>query len=329
MSLDVGRQLRISEAALKLPIALAVTLISGCAVNTGIVPAGQNTYMVARQAATGFSGSGNLKAEALREADDYCAVQKKAVKVIASKEAQPPFILGNFPKAEVQFTCLDPNDPDLSRPRNPDGPTPSPSVRTGTGFAIQNARTFVTAFHVVDGARNIDVTCAGGQQATAVVERIDPANDLALLRVSQATPAFLDIAAENSVSIGQKVFTVGFPVPGLLGTEAKYSDGSVSSLSGLSGAANLLQITVPIQPGNSGGPLIDESGRVVAVVTSTAAVQGFLRRTGTLPQNINWAVRSEYLRPLLSGVSTQSAQLRSSPIERAQLSVCLVKAMGT
>jgi S1-C subfamily serine protease len=289
--------------------------------------------MVARQAATGFSGSGNLKAEALREADDYCTAQKKTLKVIASKEAQPPFILGNFPKAEVQFACLDPNDPELSRPRITDGPsqspTPSSAVSIGTGFAIQNATTFVTAFHIVDGARTIDVTCAGGQQATAVVERIDPANDLALLKVSQATPAFLEIAAEHSVSIGQKVFTVGFPVPGLLGTEPKYSDGSVSSLSGPASAANLLQMTVPIQPGNSGGPLVDESGRVVAVVTSTAAVQGFLRRTGTLPQNINWAVRSEYLRPLLSGVSAQSVQWQSSPIERAQRSVCLVKATGT
>jgi S1-C subfamily serine protease len=181
----------------------------------------------------------------------------------------------------------------------------------------------------VADARTIDVICTGGQQATAVIERFDPANDLALLKLSQATPAFLEIAADNSVSIGQKVFTVGFPVPQLLGTEPKYSNGSISSLSGIYGVANLLQITVPIQPGNSGGPLLDESGRVVAVVTSSAAVQGFLKYTGTLPQNINWAVRSEYLRPLLSAVSAQPVQSRSSAIEQAQRSVCLVVGTGT
>ena len=60
------------------------------------------------------------------------------------------------------------------------------------------------------------------------------------------------------------------------------------------GSASILQMSVPIQPGNSGGPLIDEHGRVVGIVTSTAALKNFLHFTGTLPQNLNWAVRAEY-----------------------------------
>jgi hypothetical protein len=94
----------------KLFLASVIALVIGCAVNTGIVSTGRNTYMVARQAATGFSGSGNLMAEALREADGYCSTQKRTLKVISSKEARPPFIFGNFPKAEVHFSCIDPND---------------------------------------------------------------------------------------------------------------------------------------------------------------------------------------------------------------------------
>jgi S1-C subfamily serine protease len=253
--------------------------------------------------------------------------------VIAVQEAQPPFILGNFPKAEVQFACLDPSDPEFNSPRQADGspprPASAPSVSTGTGFAIHNPTTLITAFHVIEGARSIEVMCAAGQHAAAIVERVDPANDLALLKLSVPAPAHLELAPENSATIGQKVFTIGFPVPGLLGTEAKYSDGAISSLSGLAGAANLLQVTVPSQPGNSGGPLADESGRLVGVVTSTAAVQGFLRRTGTLPQNINWAVRSEYVRPLLSGVPLQQAQVHSSAVERVRQSACMVRAIGT
>ena len=73
--------------------------------------------MVSRQAATGFSGSGNLKAEAFAEANQYCANQNKALQVVSTQEAQPPFIFGNFPKAEVQFMCLDNGDPALQRPR--------------------------------------------------------------------------------------------------------------------------------------------------------------------------------------------------------------------
>jgi len=181
---------------------------------------------------------------------------------------------------------------------------------------------------VIDGATSISLVCGGGQESAAVVDRIDPANDLALLKASTPASAHLELAAENSLVVGQRVFTVGFPLPSLLGSDAKFSDGSVSSLSGLLGAASLLQITVPIQPGSSGGPLMNEMGQLVAVVTSTAAVQGFLRKTGTLPQNVNWAVRGEYLMPLLVGAHRQQVAWRGSPVERAQRSVCLVKAVS-
>jgi hypothetical protein len=74
---------------------------------------GNNTYMITRQASTGFSGSGTLKAEALEEAANFCASQGKQMKVVAITEAQPPYILANFPKAEVVFKALDAGDPEL------------------------------------------------------------------------------------------------------------------------------------------------------------------------------------------------------------------------
>ncbi len=84
-----------------------VLTLGGCAVNTGIVEIGSETFMVSRQAATGFTGKGNLKEESLSEATVFCKKQKKSVKIISVVEAQPPYILGNFPKAEVQFACID------------------------------------------------------------------------------------------------------------------------------------------------------------------------------------------------------------------------------
>ncbi len=88
-------------------------LVAGCASNSGVVPTGPDTYIVSRQSATGFSGSGTLKADALREANQHCASQKKALKVVKTTEAQPPYVLGNFPKAEVEFMCLAAADPRL------------------------------------------------------------------------------------------------------------------------------------------------------------------------------------------------------------------------
>jgi hypothetical protein len=91
--------------------------MAGCASNSGVVPIGKDTFMVSRQAATGFSGSGTLKAEAFNEANQYCLSQNKTLQVVNTHEAQPPYVLGNFPKAEVQFMCLAPNDSELARPR--------------------------------------------------------------------------------------------------------------------------------------------------------------------------------------------------------------------
>jgi hypothetical protein len=90
-----------------------IVLFAGCASNSGVVPAGQDTYIVSRQAATGFSGSGTLKADALREANQHCDSQKKVLKVVKITETQPPYLLGNFPKVEVEFMCLTADDPRL------------------------------------------------------------------------------------------------------------------------------------------------------------------------------------------------------------------------
>ncbi|MDY6487620.1 hypothetical protein SKM51_10530 [Acinetobacter faecalis] len=79
---------------------------SGCAANSGIIPMGSNTYMVSRQAATGFTGMGTLKAEAMKEAYAQCQKNNKAVEVIETLDARPPYVLGNYPKTEIRFKCV-------------------------------------------------------------------------------------------------------------------------------------------------------------------------------------------------------------------------------
>lgn len=96
---------------------LSLLIVTGCASNSGVVPIGPETFMVSRQAATGFSGLGTLKAEAFQEANQYCIKQNKNIRVVNTSESSPPYVLGNFPRAEVQFMCLDKSDAELTRPK--------------------------------------------------------------------------------------------------------------------------------------------------------------------------------------------------------------------
>lgn len=131
----------------------------------------------------------------------------------------------------------------------------------------------------------------------------------------------------DDMKLGQKIFTIGYPVTDLLGVEPKYTDGSISSLTGLSDEAAFMQISVPTQPGNSGGPLMNEKGQVVGMITSGAAIEYFYNRTGTLPENINWAIKSPFIKPLIpQECPNQGGSKEIDAVERAKNSVCLIKA---
>jgi hypothetical protein len=91
---------------MKYIIVITCVTLFGCASNSGVVPMGNNTYMVSRQAATGFSGMGTLKAEAMKEAYAQCQKTGKSVEVIETVDAKPPYIFGNFPKTEIRFKCV-------------------------------------------------------------------------------------------------------------------------------------------------------------------------------------------------------------------------------
>lgn len=205
-------------------------------------------------------------------------------------------------------------------------PGGSGSVGLGTAFAVADGNWFLTAYHVVGDAESVVLKCGDSDPVEAKVSKIDPANDIALLQAGVRTPASLALAHDGAATVGGHVFTMGFPNPELLGVQPKYTEGVISSLTGMRDYSNVMQITVPIQPGNSGGPLVDESGNVVGIITSSAAVQRFYSTTGTFPQNVNWAVRAEYARPMLAGIalSPKKGLSRDQAIQNAGSSLCLV-----
>lgn len=87
-------------------LAVVAGLVTSCASNSGIVPLGNDAYMVSRQAASGFSGMGTLKADAIGEAARYCESNDKVFEAIETEESEPPYILGNFPRVELHFKCM-------------------------------------------------------------------------------------------------------------------------------------------------------------------------------------------------------------------------------
>ena len=113
-----------------------------------------------------------------------------------------------------------------------------------------------------------------------------------------------------SVKLGGTVATVGFPNIGLQGFAPKLAKGEIASLSGAGDDARYFQISVPVQPGNSGGALVDERGNVVGVVSAKLSARAALAATGALPENVNYAVKSSYLLSFLESVPEVAAKLK-------------------
>src|SRR5262245_9503161 len=121
---------------------------------------------------------------------------------------------------------------------------------------------------------------------------------------------------------------MGFPTASYLGTEPKYSGGAISSLSGAGRETSLMLTSVPTQLGGSGSPLLTMDGAVVGVVTAGTDEEEFMRTSGALPQNLNWAVKMEYATPLYDPPD-QPASLTASRtprevVEHASRAVCIV-----
>ena len=86
-----------------------LTLVVGCSANSGVIPLGNNTFIISKQAATGFPGTGSIKAEALQEASNRCLSNKQAVQIVKLAESSPPYLLGNYPKIDITFRCVKQN----------------------------------------------------------------------------------------------------------------------------------------------------------------------------------------------------------------------------
>ena len=191
-------------------------------------------------------------------------------------------------------------------------------LSTGTGFIVAAGRA-LTNHHVIEDCRGgVQLRTAGGRDMTARVVASDRQRDLALLEVpAEAGPPLPFRREASQVRRGDGVVTYGFPLSGILSSGPTLTTGEISALAGLGDDASQFQISAPVQPGNSGGPLLDMGGNVVGVIVSKLNAQRVARQTGDIPQNVNFAVKGAEAVAFLrrNGVSPRfgDAATRSAP----------------
>ena len=223
-----------------------------------------------------------------------------------------------------QRTTRAPPAPDVYGPPIPDTPAAidrdRAGTRWGTGFYVSGNGDIVTNRHVVSSCNSYQVRTLSGGRHEAQLIAADPSADLALLRTDYKPSQFANLRSGRSVQLGEPVTGFGFPLPDKLSDQGVATTGTVSALRGLKGDPRALQISAPLQPGNSGGPLFDASGNVFGVVyiglnTVTAAID-----TGYIPQNVNFAIR-RYVLEYFLGLQAVDYEMRrgQKPVKPADI----------
>lgn len=192
---------------------------------------------------------------------------------------------------------------------------------TGTAFGIGDGFVFVTNYHVIEGARILCLRSPQGVIHNARLVAESKEDDLVLLRsATQVLP--LQLAQPGDLERGMTALTIGYPNPTIMGLESKVTEGIVNSLSGLRGNRTTFQFSAPIQPGNSGGPLLTENGDVVGIVASKLGVK-YMEATGNIPENVAYAINVARLRALIETtpevLRTMRPYQRSAPRGRARV----------
>jgi serine protease Do len=175
-------------------------------------------------------------------------------------------------------------------PTTPPSEPKSVGKSFGTGFYVSENRV-LTNWHVVEGCNKyITIRYPGYASSKAWLKATDKTNDLALLETER--PGLGVASFEYNVRLGAAVYAFGFPLAEVLSQSGNFVPGSVSSLKGVAEDSRFLQMSVPVQVGNSGGPLVNASGGVVGIIQSKLDAVKTVSLTGDLPQNVNFAIKS-------------------------------------
>ena len=171
------------------------------------------------------------------------------------------------------------------------------SKASGSGFFISVDGMIATNSHLVQGSKEIEITFTnetGSNKYKAIVFSNNKYTDVAILKIVDnkfKSLKALPYGIETNAEVGEKVFTIGFPLNTVMGDNYKVTDGIISSTTGIGDDKKYFQISTPIQPGNSGGPLFNQDGNVVGITTATLNSKALNIQT----QNVNYAIKAIYL----------------------------------
>jgi serine protease Do len=184
---------------------------------------------------------------------------------------------------------------------------PAPSG-SGTGFIVTSAGHLLTNQHVISGCGRLSVD---GQLATVLAG--DEVFDLALLQVDALSGAEPAVFAGSPARLNSDVTVVGYPLSGLLGG-LNVTRGAVTSTKGIGGDGINMQISAPVQPGNSGGPVLNGAGQVVGVVVARLSDSYAIETFGSVPQNVNFAIRGEIAKLFLAQNGVEPTEMEAGPV---------------
>lgn len=183
---------------------------------------------------------------------------------------------------------------------------PKQDVSLGTGFLISSDGYLVTAWHVIKNKTQIYVgPIVGNKWKKAKIIKLDEKSDLALLKIASVERQPLEIAEWVDVPIGLEVYSIGYPIPKVLGLSRKMTQGLVNGDRTESGDAGFFQFSAETQKGNSGGPVFSPDGLVIGVIQKKLDALKIAERSKDLPENVNYAIKSASLIKFLenTGVS--------------------------
>jgi S1-C subfamily serine protease len=169
----------------------------------------------------------------------------------------------------------------------------------GTGFVVATDGYILTNAHVVPACKSISVRTPEGLTTDAALVTRDELSDLSLLKLAGKSAHVSTFREDRGVRQGDSVIAYGFPLAGLLSDQGNLTIGTVSALAGTGNDSHLFQISAPVQPGNSGGPLLDGGGNVIGVVSMKLNALRTAAATGDIPQNVNFAIKAGVARGFL------------------------------
>ncbi|HMB35787.1 MAG TPA: trypsin-like peptidase domain-containing protein [Methylomirabilota bacterium] len=239
-----------------------------------------------------------------------------------SQATSPP---APTPPAPTPPLTSAPPPPQVQRGSAPPQPSAPPRVSQGTAFFVRPDGVLLTALHVVDGARSVSVACPGREPVPAILASGTRNRDLVALKTSLSAPAYLTLHGARALLPGDPVFTVGFPTGTTAEAAPRFSDGSLNAVTGPDTETAFLQMTMPLQPGNAGGPVVAADGSAVGVVSSGAAIILLLREPGIFPQGVSWGIKADFAQPLFEAPpALPAARTWGEAVERATRSACRV-----